>query len=68
MVVVPRMSLPIFIPDINSSFLDSFGLFMWTSYKADDIAIDVSIMLPIRPIIIIEFDRANMFIPMSYIT
>ncbi len=62
------MSLPMFIPDINSSFLDRLGLFKCTSYSADEIAMDVSTMLPISPIIIIEFDKANMFIPVSYIT
>lgn len=31
-------------------------------------AIDVSTILPISPIIIIEFDKANMLIPVSYIT
>lgn len=67
MVVVPRMSLPIFIPEKNNSFLDNLGLFRWTSYKADDIAIDVSLIFPIKPIIIIEFDSANILIPVLYV-
>lgn len=56
------------MPDINKSLATNFGLFKWTSYKADDIAIDVSTILPIRPIIIIEFDKASILIPVSYIT
>lgn len=61
--VVPRISLPIFIPDINSSFGFSFLLFSCNSYNAEDIAIDVSFMVPISPIIIIEFDKGSIFIP-----
>lgn len=68
MVVVPSISLPMFIPEINNSDADSFGLFRCTSYNADDIAIEVSTILPISPIIIIEFDKANIFIPVSNIT
>ena len=52
-----------FIPDINSSFGFSFLLFSCNSYNAEDIAIDVSFMVPISTIIIIEFDKGNMFIP-----
>lgn len=66
--MVPNISFPIFIPDINKSLAPNLGLFKCTSYKADDIAIDVSTILPIRPIIIIEFDKANILIPVSYIT
>ena len=61
--VVPKISLPMFIPYINSSFGFSFLLFSCNSYNAEDIAIDVSFMVPISPIIIIEFDKGNMFIP-----
>ena len=34
--VVPSISLPIFIPDINSSFGFSFLLFSCNSYNAED--------------------------------
>ena len=61
--VVPKISFPIFIPDINKSFVLSFLLFSCNSYSAEDIAIDVSFIVPISPIIIIEFDKGNMFIP-----
>ena len=61
--VVPNISLPIFIPEKNSSFGFNFSLFIYSSYNADDIAIDVSFIVPIRPIIIIEFDKGNIFIP-----
>lgn len=62
-VVVPNMSFPMFIPDTNNSFLVSFGLFKWTSYRADDIAIEVSFIFPIRPIRIIHCDKTNILIP-----
>ena len=61
--VVPKISLPIFIPDINNSFVLSFLLFSCNSYNAEDIAIDVSFIVPISPIIIIEFANGNIFIP-----
>ena len=49
--------------DRNNSFFVNFGLFIYISYNADDIATDVSIMLPISPIIITEFDNASRLIP-----
>ena len=52
-----------FIPDINSSFGFNFLLFSCNSYSAEDMAIDVSFIVPISPIIIIEFDKGSMFIP-----
>jgi hypothetical protein len=61
--VVPKISLPMFIPDINKSFGFSFLLFSCNSYNAEDIAIAVSFIVPISPIIIIEFDKGNIFIP-----
>ena len=61
--VVPKISFPIFIPDINNSFVLSFLLFSCNSNNADDIAIDVSFIVPISPIIIIEFARGSIFIP-----
>lgn len=67
-VVVPRMSFPMFIPDRNSSFLDSLGLLVWTSYKADDIAIEVSIMFPIKPIITTDIPKFIIFKPVSNVT
>ena len=66
MVVVPSMSLPIFIPEKNNSFLDNLGLFRWTSYKADDIAIDVSLIFPIKPIIIIPDEPEDNFYTFCY--
>ena len=64
-VVVPKISFPIFIPDINNSFFVSLGLFTCTSYKAEEIAIDVSIILPISPIITMEMPRFIIFKPVS---
>ena len=63
LVVVPNISFPTFIPEVNNSFLVNFGLFKCTSYKADEIAIEVSFILPIRPIRIIHCDKTNMLIP-----
>lgn len=64
-VVVPKISLPIFIPEWNNSLIVNLGLFTCTSYKADDIAIEVSIILPISPMITIALDIANILIPES---
>ena len=61
--VVPKISFPIFIPELNNSIGFSFLLFSCTSYNADDIAIAVSFIVPISPIIIMEFDKGNIFIP-----
>ena len=61
--VVPKISFPIFIPELNNSIGFNFLLFSCTSYSADDIAIAVSFIVPISPIIIIEFDKGNIFIP-----
>ena len=61
--VVPNISFPMFIPDINKSCGFSFLLFSCNSYNAEDIAIAVSFIVPIRPIIIIEFDKGNILIP-----
>ena len=57
-----------FIPDRNNSLIVSLGLLICTSYKADDIAIDVSIMLPIKPIITIEIPKFIILSPVSKVT
>ena len=61
--VVPIISFPIFIPDRYSSFTFNLGLFSCNSYNADDIAIDVSFIVPISPIIIIQLANGIIFIP-----
>lgn len=66
LVVVPNMSLPMFIPDKNNSFIDRFGLLSFISYKADDIAIEVSFIVPISPIIIMQLDNVNISSPVLY--
>jgi len=38
---------------------------MWISYNADEIAIEVSTILPIRPIITIEIPKFIIFRPVS---
>lgn len=63
LVVVPKISLPMFIPDKNNSFTFNLGLFSCNSYNAEEIAIDVSFIVPISPIIIIQLDNGNMLIP-----
>lgn len=68
MVVVPNISLPIFIPEVNSSFIDRCGLLVCTSYRAEEMAIDVSIIFPIKPIITIQWDSVNISIPALYMT
>lgn len=67
LVVVPKISLPIFIPDLNSSFTFSLGFVSCNSYNAEDIAIDVSFMVPISPIKIIQLDNGNISSPVLYI-
>ena len=57
-----------FIPDLNNSILFSLGLLTCTSYNADEIAIDVSMIFPIKPIIIIQLASCNMLIPVLYST
>lgn len=57
-----------FIPDKNNSFRDSLGLLTCISYNADDIAIDVSIMFPIKPIITTDIPRFIIFKPVSKVT
>lgn len=52
-----------FIPDANSSLIVNSGLLKCTSYKAETIAIAVSIILPINPISIIALDSLSMLIP-----
>ena len=61
--VVPKISFPIFIPELNNSIGLSFLLFSCTSYNADDIAIAVSFIVPISPIIIMEFAKGSILIP-----
>lgn len=67
LVVVPNISFPMFIPDINNSFIVRFGLLSFISYNADDIAIDVSFIVPISPIIMMQLDNVNISSPVLYI-
>ena len=67
LVVVPKISLPIFIPELNSSFTFNFGFVSCNSYRAEDIAIDVSFIVPISPINIIQLDSGNISRPVLYI-
>lgn len=61
--VVPIISLPMFIPDKYNSFGFNLGLFSCNSYRAEDIAIDVSFIVPIKPINTIELANGIILIP-----
>ena len=52
-----------FIPDKINSFGFNLELFSSNSNNAEDIAMDVSLIVPINPIIIIELANGTIFIP-----
>lgn len=56
-----------FIPDKNNSFPLNLGLFSCISYSAEEIAIEVSFIVPISPIIIRQLDNGNISSPVLYI-
>lgn len=56
-----------FIPDINSSLGDNLGVFSCNSYSAEEIAMEVSFILPMSPIIIMQLDNVNISSPVLYI-